>query len=158
MMDDPVRDPWYQGGLQFSCTQCGNCCTGAPGAVWFTEEEGRAMAAQVSLSEQEFLDGHTRLVGSRRSLKEIETSHGFDCAFLDRDSVPGKALCRIYRARPSQCRTWPFWPTNLSSRRAWEQARAATPCPGMGAGALVRVEEIRIMRDQDQLDNGSAPW
>ena len=26
-----MSEPWYQDGLQFRCTRCGNCCTGAPG-------------------------------------------------------------------------------------------------------------------------------
>ena len=34
-------------------------------------------------------------------------------------STPGRAVCSIYRARPAQCRTWPFWPENLLSKRDW---------------------------------------
>ena len=36
-----MAEEWYEQGLRFGCTQCGNCCTGPEGAVWFTEEEGR---------------------------------------------------------------------------------------------------------------------
>lgn len=155
---DAGREPWYSGGLRFSCTQCGNCCTGGPGAVWFTGEEGRAMARALGMDEAAFLEAHTRLVGSRRSLNERETKHGFDCVFLDRETRPGSALCSVYTARPSQCRTWPFWPTNLASKRAWESAKAHTPCPGMGTGPVIPIEQIRIMRDIDQRDNADAPW
>jgi len=31
--------PWYRDGLSFSCTQCGNCCSGPEGYVWVDEEE-----------------------------------------------------------------------------------------------------------------------
>lgn len=31
--------PWYAPGLSFTCTQCGNCCTGEPGVVWVSDEE-----------------------------------------------------------------------------------------------------------------------
>ena len=41
---------WYADGLRFSCTQCGNCCTGPPGAVWFNEDEGKAMADKVGVA------------------------------------------------------------------------------------------------------------
>jgi Fe-S-cluster containining protein len=72
--------------------------------------------------------------------------------------MPGKALCKVYRSRPSQCRTWPFWPDNLESRRAWVMAKKHAPCPGMDQGKLVPIEQIRIQRDLDLRDNGDAPW
>src|SRR5262245_18529291 len=28
-----VSEPWYQDGLEFTCTRCGKCCTGEPGFV-----------------------------------------------------------------------------------------------------------------------------
>jgi hypothetical protein len=57
-----------------------------------------------------------------------------------------------------QCRTWPFWDENLTSRRAWDNARRRTPCPGMGTGPLIPIEKIRIQRDLDRADNADAPW
>ena len=142
-----MAEEWYADGLRFQCTQCGNCCTGPEGAVWFTEEEGRRMAEFLGLDEATFLRRHARRLTSGWSLKERKTAHGFDCVFLDRDSVPGKAVCSLYDARPTQCRTWPFWKENIESPEAWEASRRDTPCPGMGKGALVPVEAIRIQRD-----------
>ena len=138
---------WYADGLRFNCTQCGNCCTGPEGAVWFTEEEGRAMAAAVGLDEATFLRRHARRLAPGWSLKERKTYYGFDCVFLDRETVPGKAVCGLYGARPTQCRTWPFWNENLESPEAWEAAKRTTPCPGMGVGKLVQIESIRDQRD-----------
>ena len=48
---DAARPDWYDDGLRFECTQCGNCCTGPPGMVWFTPEEGRRMAEGLGLDE-----------------------------------------------------------------------------------------------------------
>lgn len=138
---------WYVDGLRFSCTQCGNCCTGPEGAVWFTPEEGRQMAEQLGLEEAVFLRRHARQIGRKWSLKERRTSHGYDCVFLDREQVPGKAVCSLYEARPTQCRTWPFWRENISSPEAWESVKQETPCPGMGRGRLVQIESIRDQRD-----------
>ena len=138
---------WYADGLRFSCTQCGNCCTGPPGAVWFLEEEGRTMAAHLGLDERTFFRRFARRVDGKWSLNEHSTPHGYDCVFLDRESVRGKAVCRLYEARPTQCRTWPFWPENLETEEAWKTTKLLTPCPGMGSGKLVRIEEIRIRRD-----------
>ncbi len=138
---------WYADGLRFSCTQCGNCCTGPPGTVWFDDDEAGAIARRLNIAESRFRALHARRLGGRWSLKERRTDHGYDCVFLDRETVPGRAVCSIYEARPAQCRTWPFWPENLRSRQAWASAKRRTPCPGMDEGKLIPVEAIRILRD-----------
>lgn len=140
---------WFEEGLRFQCTQCGNCCTGPPGAVWFTPEEGRAMAAELGISEATFLSRFARRLADGMSLIETETEFGFDCVFLDRSQVPGKAICSLYESRPHQCRTWPFWPDNLGSRARWEKMKRITPCPGMDSGGFVSADEIRIIRDSE---------
>jgi len=138
---------WYADGLRFHCTQCGNCCTGPPGAVWFTPDEGRRIADHLRLDLGTFLARYTRELDGRRSLRERKTEHGYDCIFLDRKTLPGRAVCGIYDARPTQCRTWPFWRSNLESPHAWQTARICTPCPGMNTGPLVPIDHIRIRRD-----------
>ena len=120
---------WYADGLRFTCTQCGNCCTGPAGAVWFTPEEGRRIAEALGITEEAFYAQHAHRIDGQWSLTEHETEHGYDCVFLDRTSVPGKAICSLYDARPAQCRAWPFWPENLTSEQAWEVVKRETPCP-----------------------------
>lgn len=138
---------WYADGLRFECTQCGNCCTGPPGAVWFEPEEGRALAAALGIDHDVFLRDYARELPEGWSLKEHETEHGYDCIFLDRETIPGKAVCGVYHNRPTQCRTWPFWPENVASPRAWATTKRTTPCPGMDRGKIVPIEAIRIQRD-----------
>jgi len=140
-------EPWFADGLRFECTQCGNCCTGPPGYVWFTEDEGRAMARELKMEIAAFQSKYARRAMKRWTLKETRTEHGYDCVFLDRSSHPGTAVCGIYKARPHQCRTWPFWPEIVKSERSWNVTRRDTPCPGIGTGALVSAEQIRIIRD-----------
>ena len=142
------RTPWYAGGLRFECTQCGNCCSGPPGAVWIDDHDVTAIAARLGVSEQRLLEGYTRTLGVRRSLNEVRGEHGFDCVFLDRSSAPGKAVCSIYDARPLQCRTWPFWRENLESREAWQETKRRTPCPGMDRGPAHSLVEITIERER----------
>ncbi len=139
------RDEWYAPGLSFQCTQCGNCCTGPAGFVWVNDEELRNIASALGASPVEVERDFTRLFHGRRSLTEVRTPHGYDCVFLDRHSQPGKALCRVYRVRPMQCRTWPFWPENLRHPRDWQ--RAGRTCPGIDRGPLIPIESIRIQRD-----------
>ncbi len=145
----PDPHEWYADGLRFTCTQCGNCCTGPPGVVWFDDEELQAMADLCDLTTDEFFKRYARRIGRRYSLEERKTRHGYDCIFLRRDEH-GKALCSIYDVRPKQCRTWPFWPENLAT--AQEYHRAAERCPGMkrgleGDGTFYPIEDIRIRRD-----------
>ena len=75
-------------------------------------------------------------------------ANGFDCIFLKRDKE-GKSLCSIYPVRPTQCRTWPFWPENLKTPRHW--ARAAKNCPGMkNGGTFYPIEQVRIILNQNK--------
>jgi Fe-S-cluster containining protein len=129
---DAADKPWYQEGLRFRCTRCGLCCTGAPGYVWVTAEEIRAIAAFLGEAEAEVEARHTRRVGPRRSLREKANG---DCIFYDR-----RAGCTIYPVRPRQCRTWPFWYSNVCTPQAWE--RTCQVCPGAGQGDLIPAEEI----------------
>jgi uncharacterized protein len=137
-------------GLRFSCTMCGNCCTGPPGYVHFTPEEGRQMAVELGLTEAVFLERFTHETALGRSLAERETSFGYDCMLLDRETVPGKAVCGVYGSRPSQCRTWPFWPENLRSPEAW--ARAGQKCPGLNSGELHPVQVVQLTLDRAMTD------
>ncbi len=145
-MSGGSTDEWYAGGLRFSCTQCGNCCTGPPGTVWFTAAEGAAIAGSLGLEIAEFYAQYAQKVEGRWSLKENLVGSGYDCVFLDRTSS-GAALCSVYGNRPTQCRTWPFWPENLTSERKCQMVKRRTPCPGMDTGTLVPIERIRILRD-----------
>ncbi len=114
-------EPWYKTGLEFQCTECGGCCTGAPGYVWVSDNEIEQMAAFLDLSTEEFSKRYLRFVNDRMSLKE--THPHYDCVFLK------DKKCTIYSVRPKQCRTFPWWPQNLKSKQDWEEA--AKHCEGI---------------------------
>ncbi|MEM8670872.1 MAG: YkgJ family cysteine cluster protein [Planctomycetota bacterium] len=133
------QKPWYADGLRFTCTQCGDCCSGEPGYVWVDEDEIAAMAGQLKMEIDAFEQKYIRLVGRDKSL--IEYSDG-DCILLDRES----RKCKVYHDRPIQCRTWPFWDSTLKSKRAWKQT--CEVCPGSGTGRLYTFEEIEASRKE----------
>ena len=81
----------------------------------------------------------------------------FDCILLDRTSQPGRSLCRVYRARPAQCRGWPFWPENLKDPVAWAEAKRTTPCPGMNSGQLIPADDIVKNLRTSTRRRGDAP-
>jgi len=143
---DASTQPWYAQGLSFACTQCGNCCTGPPGYVWFTPQEADRIAAYLGITPAAFHRQYAHQIDSQWSLNEHKTAYGHDCVFLKRDDA-GKALCSIYSVRPQQCRTWPFWHENLQTHAAWQ--RAARTCPGIDHGKLYPIDQIRIIRDGD---------
>lgn len=121
---------FFEKGLRFACTQCGHCCTGDPGIVYVAPAELAPLAATLGMSTVEAVrrylvpwnDGHT----------VREDAHG-RCLFYD-------GGCRVYSTRPTQCRTWPFWLSNLRSEERWE--RIAKACPGIGRGRRYSKEEI----------------
>ena len=150
------KSPWYADGLQFTCTQCGNCCTGGPGFVWISEEEITRLASHLQLSTEEVTAKYCRTVFGRVSLLEHRNAQGeHDCIFLkeerterpegDQTVTHTKRSCTVYPVRPLQCRTWPFWDSNLSSPDIWNSA--AERCHGMNRGRVFTVEQMETLRD-----------
>jgi len=137
-----AKEKWYVAGLSFSCTQCGNCCSGEPGYVWATKEEIAGIAKFLGRTDGTLGKKHLRRVGLRYSLTEKPDG---DCIFLKRKD--GKSMCGIYPVRPLQCRTWPFWNINLKSATAWNEANQT--CPGLNRGKkhdFVQIETIRTQK------------
>jgi Fe-S-cluster containining protein len=132
MSPDPESEPWYKDGLRFRCTRCGHCCTGEPGFVWVGEDDLAAIAE----FRGETLTHVTGLYTKRgpRGVTLREKGNG-DCVFYDQ-----RRGCTIYPVRPPQCRTWPFWESNVATAEDWEQTRKV--CPGSGQGELIPVAEI----------------
>ena len=129
-----TKQPWYKDGLRFTCSQCGDCCTGAPGYVWVNKQEIAALAEAVSDGVvEQFEAQHVRKVGIRKSLREHADGA---CVFFDGQS----RRCTVYEQRPRQCRTWPFWESNLRTPEAW--AETCSICPGSGEGKLHQLVEI----------------
>jgi len=134
--EDLVELAWFQSGLAFECTQCGNCCSGPEtGYVWVTDEEIERLAIVMKMGDDldRFRRKFIRSVLSRQSL--VEYSDG-DCIFLD----PKTRGCTVYEARPTQCQTWPFWPQTVNSPSDW--ARAAKGCPGCNSGPIYGLDAI----------------
>jgi uncharacterized protein len=127
------ENPWYSNGLRFECTQCGDCCTGSTGYVWVNQEEIEALARATGVDAGTLEEKYVRNVGARKTLREFPNG---DCVFFD----PQARCCSVYQARPRQCRSWPFWDSNLRAPDDW--LRTCEVCPGSGKGKLYPLEEI----------------
>jgi Fe-S-cluster containining protein len=122
-----IRD-FIARGLRFECTACGKCCSNhnEHDFVFLTAQDIAGASRTLKLARKEFLGRYTQRSQGDRVLK----SRGDRCVFLEPDG-----LCRIYEARPLQCRTFPFWPENLNPR-TWNKT-IAMDCPGVGRGKRV---------------------
>jgi uncharacterized protein len=137
--------PWYSAGLKFECTQCGNCCTGAPGFVWITTDEIVKLAELLGLTPEQTVDQYCRKTGGQFSLRERRNPQGqYDCVFLE-TAEGGKRTCGVYQSRPLQCRTWPFWEGNLRTKESWKTA--GVRCYGINRGKSYSAAEIEALKD-----------
>ncbi len=89
-----------------ACESCGGkCCTGESGYIYLSSGEITDIARLLKLDTEIFSDKYLYKHKGRYSIKERVVEDSFDCIFYDRN-ING---CSIYEARPTQCRTFPFW-------------------------------------------------
>ncbi len=135
--------PWYSAGLAFECFACGGCCSGPEeGYVWASEQEIANIASFLGISIAEIHRKYIRKEGRRFSLKEDKKTK--DCVFL-KPRPDGNKSCSVYPVRPTQCRTWPFWPCNLDEPYSWSEA--AKRCIGINRGPIHPIKEIEEKRN-----------
>jgi len=131
----PLALPWYEDGLEFSCTGCSKCCQ-VDGDVWLAPEEISNIIDYLAVSD----DGGSNDLSSIDSFRkkyvraeigpsssdsdsDIDESQSWmclkrkkgSCVFLD-----SSGQCGIYDVRPVQCHTYPFWPSLLEDVEDWE--------------------------------------
>lgn len=131
------KEPFYRKGLRFSCTRCSACCRYESGFVFLSKKDVLILAVTLQMEYNKVIETYCRWVPGTRgeerlSLKETTD---YDCIFWQNG-------CSVYKGRPLQCRTFPFWPSILVSPDAWN--RAAASCPGMGTGRLHTQGEIEL--------------
>ena len=73
---------------------------------------------------------------------EGEEKNKGNCLFLINDR------CSVYKARPIQCRTWPFWNENMNAK-TWNK-EIALFCPGIGKGRKYTKESILKILEKDK--------
>ena len=138
MADDPqktpaAKPPWYLEGLRFECVpDCGGCCTNHGDYAYVYLEGGdlRRLAEHLELTDREFSDRYT------------EVGDGYRVLLMDRPECPflEGMRCGVYPARPTQCRTFPFWSENLATPEDWK--KAAKISPGIDNGRLHQLGDI----------------
>ncbi len=132
-----VDTPWFEAGLRFKCTGCGKCCTGTPGYVFLSETDIMRLSNHFALSKEAFLQKYSRYVDGGYALLEEPIS--YDCVFLK------DKRCSVYEARPTQCRTFPWWIQHLREPKDWETA--AMRCEGINHPDAPVVPSLTIQEE-----------
>lgn len=125
---------WWEKGVRFQCQGSGKCCMfrNSYGYVYLTKGDRRRFAKFFGISTLKFTKNYCDQEDGKFFLREETQSS--NCRFLE------GTRCSVYEARPTQCRTWPFWPENMN-QKAWNK-EITQFCPGAGKGRLWSRQEI----------------
>lgn len=102
------------GTRKFVCRGCGACCR-VPGLVRLAEGDAEALAGFLGMEVGAFVNAYAELTPSRTGLALRGDPEG-PCLFLGADN-----RCRVYAARPRQCRDYP---------ERWRSAAIEAVCAG----------------------------
>ena len=121
--------------LHFECTACGQCCHGNPQhhIIEVSKPEVRAFHRFLDISAKQMRERY--LDDDPDYGLGIRLNADGRCSLLDE-----QGRCSVYKVRPLQCQTYPFWPEILRSKRAWNQE--ASRCEGINQGAAVTMKYI----------------
>lgn len=127
--------PYYKHtSLRFKCTGCGRCCYGNKSDyILLSVNEAENIRLALNLDEHVFVrDYLSKLVRGGNGLRILNNGR---CCLLDDNNQ-----CRVYALRPTQCRTYPFWPEIINSSSEWHNE--AKRCEGINRGEVVSLEHI----------------
>jgi len=130
-----VNEVFYSEGLQFSCTQCSNCCRNEPGYVYLSKKDLTNLCECFNINSEEFTQTYCRTVPYHDGTDVLclKEKLGYDCILWDNG-------CTAYRTRPIQCSTYPFWSFIVKNRQTWD--KECSSCPGINNGVLRTKKEI----------------
>lgn len=128
-------EPFYKDGLNFECQRCSGCCRYDSGYVFLSEEDISNLLEVLGISREELLEKYCTEVNISGTYRiSLQEKENFDCIFW----IDGG--CSVYKGRPLQCRSFPFWAPYLESREDWDGLGES--CPGVNKGKLHSREEI----------------
>lgn len=108
---------WFESSISFACTACGRCCKSKSTRVFVNPSEIEELAACKTITLSDFVKSYTNTMTDESgkvlvSLKSHATKD--QCVFLEGNT------CSVYNARPTQCRTYPFWPQHMIGAAEWK--------------------------------------
>ena len=126
-------------GVRFTCQAgCINCCD-QDGYVYLTEDDLKRAAAFTGMTVRAFEKKY--VYRTSRQMRFRKPRHK-QCPFLLDHG------CSIHPGKPTQCRTFPFWPELVSAPAAWK--RTSQYCPGIGKGPLIQIGTALEMAEEQR--------
>ena len=134
--------------LRFECTSCGKCCRvrGEYAFVYLNRQEEEALAGLLAITVRSFRRRHTWV--DEEGFRQL-IFRGDKCTFLDDVTQQ----CSVYQARPTQCRTFPFWGEMVNGSRFTKEA--SDLCEGIGRGRLYSIgeaEDLMLERELSEVE------
>ena len=132
----------YSKGMRFQCQKSSNCCVsrGSYGFVYLSKKDILRLSIYTDLSIKDFIKLYCEKTYGFVHFKERRKNS--ECQFLE------KKRCSIYKARPTQCRTWPFWSENMKTKIWNEEIQSF--CPGIGKGKIIQQSQIEKNINDDK--------
>ena len=141
-----IKSMNYKDGIKFQCQGSSNCCVsrGSYGYVYLSNKDILKLSKFTKLKYEDFISLYCDQTDGFTHFKE-RNKNG-KCQFLNNKK------CSIYKARPTQCRTWPFWSENMKVK-TWNEDIAKF-CPGINKGKLINKKKIdKIIREDEINEN-----
>jgi Fe-S-cluster containining protein len=107
--------------------------------VYLTEHDIARAAKFVGLSARAF---ERKYVYRTKNERRFRKPRNKQCPFLQGQG------CGIHPAKPTQCRTFPYWPELVEHRSEWNELKKF--CPGIGKGPLIQVGTAMEMAEQQR--------
>ena len=132
----------YKDGIRFECQGSGNCCVskGSYGFVYLSNNDLKRLSKYFNISIKQFKEKYSQITDGFIHLIEKKSFNG-NCIFLKNNR------CTVYKGRPSQCRSWPFWNENMNIK-VWNEDISIN-CPGIGKGKRIKSDKIDKFLKED---------
>ena len=132
----------FSKGIRFQCQGSSNCCVsrGSYGFVYLSKKDILRLSKHTDLEVKDFINLYCDKTDGFVHFKERKKNG--KCQFLE------KKRCSIYVARPTQCRTWPFWSENMKIKKWNKEIKLF--CPGIDKGKLFKPSEIEKKIEADR--------
>ena len=138
-----INKIYKQKNIRFKCQGSGNCCVsrGSFGFVYLSNKDLKKLSNYFNMNENNFKKKYCSITNGFLHLKELKKNKG-NCLFLLNNK------CTVYKSRPTQCRTWPFWNENMNAK-TWNNIISKN-CPGISKGPIIETKKIIKILEKDK--------
>jgi uncharacterized protein len=130
-------------GVRFTCQPGCIACCDQDGMVYLTESDLVRAANFVGMTPKAFEKKYVYRTSHQMRFRKPREKQ---CPFLNTDE--GHRGCSIHPAKPTQCRTFPFWPELVENPISWKAT--GRYCPGIGKGELIQIGTAMEMAEEQR--------